>query len=58
MSIVHIVLLAGWAGLTTGTFAAAAADAFPAHRSALQHWGGSLLVGSIALIGLTYPFVE
>jgi len=57
MSIVHIALLAGWAGLTIGSFAAAAADAFPAQRNTMRHWGGSLLVGSIALIGLAFPFV-
>lgn len=57
MRIVHIVILAGWAGLTIGTFAAAAADAFPRHRKALRHWGGGLLMGSIALIGLAFAFI-
>jgi len=54
---VHSLLIVGWSGLTVGGVAAAVADIFPAHRNALQHWGGGLLVGSIALIGLTYPFV-
>jgi hypothetical protein len=53
----HTILLAGCAGLTIGTFAAAVADVFPAHRNALQHWGGGLLVGSVALMGLAFPFI-
>ena len=29
----------------------------PRHRKALRHWGGGLLVGSIALIGLAFAFI-
>ena len=54
---VHSVLIAGWTGLTIGSFAAAVADVFPARRNLLQNWGGGLLVGSVALMGLTVPFI-
>jgi hypothetical protein len=54
---VHSLLIAGWTGLTVGSFAAAVADIFPAHRNVLQHWGGGLLVGSVALMGLAVPFI-
>ena len=67
---VHSLLIVGWSGLSVGTFAAAVADIFPAHRNVpavadifpahrnvLQHWGGGLLVGSVALMGLAVPFI-
>lgn len=47
----------GFGGLTIGCFAAAIADIFPAHRNELQQWGGGLLVGSVALLGLAFPFI-
>jgi hypothetical protein len=53
----HDLLIVGWAGLTIGTFAAAVADVFPSHRNLLQHWGGGLLVGSVAMMGLAVPFI-
>jgi hypothetical protein len=46
-----------FAGLAIGGIAAAIADVFPAHRSELQHWGGGLLVGSVALLGLAVPLI-
>jgi hypothetical protein len=48
---------AGIAGLSVGMFAAAFADVFPAHRSALKNWGGGLLVASVALLGLASPMI-
>jgi hypothetical protein len=54
---VHSLLIVGWTGLTIGSFAAAVADIFPAHRILLQHGGGGLLVGSVALMGLAFPFI-
>jgi len=54
---VHSLLIVGWTGLTVGSFAAAVADIFPAQRNLLQHWGGGLLVGSVALMGLAVPFI-
>jgi hypothetical protein len=45
-------LILGLTGLSVGTVAAAAADIFPAHRNALQHRGGALLVGRLAV-----PFI-
>jgi hypothetical protein len=53
----HAVPFVAFAGLTIGCFAAAIADIFPAHRSELQQWGGGLLVGSVALLGLVFPFI-
>ncbi|HVA13692.1 MAG TPA: hypothetical protein VNF99_10620 [Stellaceae bacterium] len=47
----------GFGGLAIGVAVAAIADVFPAHRSELQRWGGSLLIGSVALLGLTLTFV-
>jgi hypothetical protein len=49
--------IAGTAGLVLGTFAAAFADVFPAHRVALQGWGGGLLVASVAVLGLGFPLM-
>ncbi|HWE74863.1 MAG TPA: hypothetical protein VG328_17015 [Stellaceae bacterium] len=57
MKMVHGLLIVGWTGLSVGAVAAAVADIFPAHRSVLQHWGGTLLVGSVALMGLAVPFI-
>ena len=54
---VHSLFIIGCTGLTLGSVAAAIADIFPAHRTALQHWGGGLLVGSVALMGLAVPFI-
>ncbi len=54
---VHSLLIVGWTGLTIGSLAAAVADIFPARRAMLQHWGGGLLVGSVALMGLAVPFI-
>jgi hypothetical protein len=54
---VHSLLIVGWTGLSVGAFSAAVADIFPAHRNVLQHRGGSLLVGSVALMGLAVPFI-
>ena len=54
---VHTVSFIGFGGLAIGGIAAAIADVFPAHRSVLQQWGGSLLVGSVALLGLAFPFI-
>lgn len=53
----HAVPFVGFAGLTIGCLAAAVADIFPAHRNELKHWGGGLLVGSVALLGLAVPFI-
>jgi len=53
----HAVPFIGFAGLAIGCCAAAVADIFPAHRSELQQWGGGLLVGSVALLGLAFPFI-
>lgn len=53
----HAIPFVSFAGVTVGCFAAAVADIFPAHRSELQQWGGSLLVGSVALLGLVVPFI-
>jgi len=47
----------GFGGLTIGCFAAAVADIFPSHRHELERWGSGLLVGSVALLGLAFPFV-
>jgi hypothetical protein len=49
--------IAGVAGLAAGTLAAAFADVFPAHRAALQDWGGGLLVASVAVLGLAFPMI-
>ncbi len=49
--------IAGAAGLAIGTIAAAFADIFPAHRAAMQEWGGGLLVASVALLGLAFPMI-
>jgi hypothetical protein len=49
--------ITGTIGLILGTFSAAVADMFPAHRGALQGWGGGLLVASVALIGFTVPMI-
>lgn len=54
---VHSLLIVGWTGLAVGSVAAAVADMFPMHRTVLQHWGGGLLVGSVALMGLAVPFI-
>jgi hypothetical protein len=54
---VHSLLIVGWTGLSVGALSAAVADIFPAHRNVLQHWGGGLLVGSVALMGLAVPFI-
>ncbi|HEY3918622.1 MAG TPA: hypothetical protein VGL83_12555 [Stellaceae bacterium] len=54
---IHAVPFIGFGGLAVGGLAAAIADIFPAHRNELQHWGGSLLVGSVALMGLAFPFI-
>ena len=54
---VHGLLIVGWTGLAVGGLAAAVADIFPAHRNMLQYWGGGLLVGSVALMGLAVPFI-
>jgi hypothetical protein len=53
----HMLGFIGIFGLVAGIFAAAVADVFPAHRSALQGWGGGLLVGSVALLGLAFPML-
>jgi hypothetical protein len=56
----HMLLtlcIAGTTGLILGTFAAAFADVFPAHRAALQEWGGGLLVASVAILGLGFPLM-
>lgn len=47
----------GIISLVAGIFAAAVADVFPNHRSALQGWGGGLLVGSAALLGFAFPML-
>ena len=44
-------------GLIVGTFAAAAADVFPRYRGMLLEWGGSLLIASVALLGLVFPMI-
>ncbi len=49
--------IAGTAGLVVGAFAATISDIFPAYRMALQNWGGGLLVGSVALLGLACPMI-
>jgi hypothetical protein len=49
--------IAGIAGVVIGTFAAALADVFPAHRNKLQDWGGGLLIGSVALLGFAFPMM-
>ncbi len=49
--------VAGIVGIIVGTLAAAMADVFPAHRAALQDWGSGLLVGSVALLALTFPLI-
>jgi hypothetical protein len=54
---VHGLLIVGWTGLAVGGVAAAVADMFPAQRNMLQYWGGGLLVGSVALMGLAVPFI-
>ena len=54
---VHGLLIVGWTGLAVGGLAAAIADMFPAQRNLLQRWGGGLLVGSVALMGLAVPFI-
>ena len=54
---VHALPFVCFTGLAIGGVAAAIADVFPAHRAELQHWGSSLLVGSVALLGLTVPFI-
>lgn len=53
----HAVPFLGFGGLAIGGVTAAIADIFPAHRSELQQWGGGLLVGSVALMGLVFPFI-
>lgn len=53
----HAVPFIGFAGLAIGSLAAAVSDIFPAHRNELQHWGGGLLVASVALVGLVFPFI-
>jgi hypothetical protein len=54
---VHSLLIVGWGGLTLGGVAAAIVAISPSHRNMLQHWGGGLLVGSVALMGLAVPFI-
>ena len=49
--------LAAAAGLVVGSCAAAISDIFPAYRLTLQNWGGGLLVGSFALLGLAFPMI-
>ncbi len=51
------LFIAGTAGLILGTFAAAFADVFPAHRAAMQEWGGGLLIASVAVLGLGFPLL-
>jgi hypothetical protein len=53
----RVLPFVGFAGLTIGCFAAAVADIFPSRRNELQQWGGGLLVGSVALLGLAFPFI-
>jgi hypothetical protein len=53
----YVLGFTGVLGLVAGIFSAAVADVFPAHRSALQGWGGGLLVGSVALLGLAFPML-
>lgn len=43
--------------LVAGIFSAALADVFPAYRTALQGWGGGLLVGSALMIGYAFPML-
>jgi hypothetical protein len=52
-----LVCVSSMGGVVFGSVAAAAADVFPAHRRQLQRWGASLVVGSVALIGLTFPLI-
>ena len=49
--------IVGAIGLITGAFATTLADRFPRYRAALRDWGGSLLVGSAALLGLAFPMI-
>ena len=53
----YLLGFVGIVGLVGGIFAAAVADVFPAHRNALQGWGGGLLVGSVALLGFAFPML-
>jgi hypothetical protein len=53
----HAVPFICFIGLAVGCVTAAVSDIFPAHRSELQRWGGGLLVGSVALLGLVVPFI-
>jgi len=53
----HLLSFIGVIGVVAGIFFAAVADVFPTHRSTLQGWGGALLVGSAALIGLAFPII-
>lgn len=49
--------MAGIAGITIGSFAAALADVFPAYRRGLRDSGSGLLVGGVALLGLALPLI-
>ena len=52
-----LLSISGFVGLTGGALAAALADRIPSHRAALRDWGGGLLVGSAALLGLAFPMI-
>jgi len=52
-----ILCVAGAVGLVVGIAAAATADVFPAHRSALKDWGSGLVIASVALLGLAFPMI-
>lgn len=49
--------MGGTIGLLIGTLAAASADVFPAHRAALQEWGGGLLIASVVIMGFGVPLI-
>lgn len=52
-----MICVAGLIGLTTGTFAAASADVFPAMRKELSRWGSGVLVASVAILGFAIALV-
>jgi hypothetical protein len=49
--------VSGTIGICCGATIAAIADKFPARRTRLQYWGGSLLVGGITLVALALPML-
>jgi len=49
--------IAGAVGLVVGGISASVADLFPKYRTRLLEWGGSLLVGGVALLGLSFPMI-